>query len=490
MKRCKIYLMSSCLLGGVAVWLQPLWAAQGRMAMSLNEAIMLSLRYSPLVKSAEIQRVVDKFNLSVAKNQFEFQYALTGSANQLNTHVGGAPLDINGTYNLTPSISKETAYGTQYNLSMSNPVTYNKIPGQQSTYYNPAVTLQVVQPILQGSGREVVQANLVQAINTEKFAEIAYKAAIMNKITQVVEDYRNVVAAENSLYVAQDALKTARQNVKDNKVRIRLGFMAPSENVQALSFVASEELQLASAEYTLLQTKLTLLNDIGLSPQTPLVVNKRIDVTQLNYPKGEEAKRILLTNNPSYLQAELVLKNAKLQLLQAEDLQRWSLNLTGTVVQGAGVGGGPNAGIPSIYNGFNNSRNLGLELSVPIDNLPVQQQLVNAKVAYTQAELALKDLRLSLETTMLTQLENLRILFMQVKIAKEAERLAYQSYKDSLTKVRFGQSSMFEVTTLQSTYISNQLTTINTEIAYLNGVAAYQVLLGITLDEWRVKLIY
>lgn len=488
--RCQTLNTIKSIMGVFIILVNPLWATEKPVVLSLNEAIMLSLRYSPVVKAAEIQRVVDKFNLSVAKNQFEFQYALTGSANQLNTVSNGAPLSITGTYDAVPTISRQTAYGTQYNLTMANPVTFNKNPGIQSTYYNPALTLQVVQPILQGSGREVVQANLAQAINTEKSTEYVYKAAVMDKVTQVIEDYRNVVAAKNSLVVAQDALKASRKTVVENKARIKLGFMAPSENVQALSFVASQELQVTTAEFTLLQAKLILLRDIGLSPNTPLSTNDTIDVKKMDYPIGEQAKQILFTHNPSYLEALLNLKNAKLALLQAEDQQRWTLNLTGTVVQGAGVGAGTNGGLQSLYNGYNNSRNLGLQLTVPIDNLPVQQQLVTAKVSYTQQELAVKDLRLVLETTLITQIENLRVLFMQVKIAKEAERLSYQSYLDALTKVRFGQSSMFEVTTLQSTYISDRLTTINTEIAYLNGVAEYQRLLGITLDEWKVQLVY
>lgn len=476
------------MLGLFLILSTPLWATVK--TISLQDAIMVSLRYSPLVKSAEVQRVVDKFNLAVAKNQFEFQYALTGNAYQTNSIVNGSPLNILGVYNATPTISRQSVYGTQYNLSMLNNVTFNKNQQAQSTYYNPAMILQVAQPILQGSGREVVESALVQAINTQKGTELSYKLEIMNKVTQIILDYRNLVAANNSLRVAKDALEVSRQNVKNNEAQIRLGFMAPSENTQTLSFLATQELQVTSAENLVLQTRLALLRDMGLAPDTPIVVNNEIDMAKINYPKGEEAKRLLFANNPRYLIAVYNLRNAKLSLLQAEDKQRWSLNLVGTIVQGNGVGGDGNSGIQSIYNGLNRSRSLGVQLNVPIDNLPVQQQLVTARVAYTQQQLALRDLRLILETTLLTSLENLRILFLQVKIAKDAERLSYQAYRDALTKARLGQSTMFEVTTIQSTYITNQLITISTEIAYLNGIADYQNLLGITLDEWKIELGY
>lgn len=459
--------------------------------LTLNDAIMLSLRFSPGVKSTEVQRVVDKFNLAVAKNQFEFQYALAGSALQTNSVINGGPLNSSGAYNLIPAISRLTPYGTRYTLTMNNNVTLNKTVGFPETgHYNPALNFQVTQPILQGSGREVVESALVQAFNNAKVAEQTFKNNMMSKVTQITQDYRNLVAANNALKVAIDALQAAKKNVRENEERIKLGFMAPAENTQAKSFVATQELQVTSTEFAVLQSKLILLQDIGLSPDTPIIVDNTIKVTRINYPKGESAKRLLFTNNPTYLNALDSLRNAKISLLQAEDQQRWSLNFVGNVTQGNGSGGDGNSGIASLYNGRNRARSLGLQLNVPIDNLPLQQQLVNAKVAYTQQELAVKDLRLSLQTTLLTSLENLKILYLQVKIAQDAEKLSYQAYLDALNKVRFGQASMFEVTTLQSTYINNRLITINTEISYLNGITQYQQLLGITLDQWKIQLVY
>ena len=490
MMRCINRKFLKCMALAYMLMINPLWANKPPLKISLSDAVLLSLRYSPFVKSAEMQRVIDKFDLSVARNQFEFQYALTGFANQTNTVADGGPLNILGTYNAQPTITKESVFGTQYSLTMSNLVTHNKIPGFQSTFYNPAVTFQMLQPILRGSGREIVQANLSRAINIELGTEIAYKAAMMDKITQVVEDYRNVVVAINSLEIARTALEASRVTVKENAARIRLGFMAPSENIQALSFAASQELQVTTAEYTVTLTKANLLRDMGLDPSSKIHVDTKIAMKEVPYPKGEEAKAVLFTQNTTYAQALYVLKNSKINLLQAQDKQRWILNLTSTVVQGNGVGGNGNDGLQSLYNGRNSSRSLGLELNVPIDNLPLQQELVSAKVNYTQQELGLKDLTLAMEANLISTLENLRILYLQVKIARQAQELSYRSYQDALKKVGFGQSSMFEVTTLQQTWINDQLTTINTEIAYLNGVTEYQRFLGITLDVWNINLVY
>jgi hypothetical protein len=108
------------ILGLFLSLINSLWAINKPLYLSLHDAILLSLRFSPVVQGAEIQRVVDKFNLAVAKNQFEFQYALTGLANQTNSVSNGSPLSQGGIYSATPSISRQSVYGTQYTDNCPN----------------------------------------------------------------------------------------------------------------------------------------------------------------------------------------------------------------------------------------------------------------------------------------------------------------------------------------------------------------------------------
>ncbi|MBA2655819.1 MAG: TolC family protein [Tatlockia sp.] len=462
------------------------------LTLSLKEAVFLSLRFNPIVKSSEIQRVVDKFNLAVAKNQFELQYALTGSALHTNSVVAGVPDIVTGSYNLVPAANLQTVYGTKYNLSLSNPVSLSKIGPTSPTnvFYNPALTLAVAQPLIQGSGREVVQAPLNAACNREGIARFAFKSNVIANVTVIMIDYWAVVAAEGALQVAKLALKVSIQTVKNNALQIQQGFLARSENIQALAAVANQRILVASSENQLMQAKLALLRDMGISPFTPIKVDKNLTFEKYKYPKGKQAKRLLFANNPALQIERLNLRNAKINLLLAEDQQRWSLNLVGTIVQGGGFGGGRNGGIGSLFNGSNRSRSLGLTLNVPIDNLPLQQQFVTAKVALTQQQLNARLLKLNLVTQLLSQLENLKILRLQIKLAKESVQLSYQSYQDALKKVTFGQASMFEVTTLQTNFINASLAVIGAEVSYLNAIAAYYQLLGITLNEWAVNLVY
>jgi outer membrane protein TolC len=490
MKTFPYYLPFVC----VAMLVNPKAYAIGKVQhLTLKEAIILSLRYNQNIQSAELQRVVDKFSVAVARNQFEFQYALGATANASQSVSGGGPVNVSRNFDVVPGISKKSIYGTRYNLIMNNPVSFSGTEGMPKTQgylYAPSLALNVTHPILQGSGRAVTEAALNQSLIANEQAKLNLKNIVMTQVTLIIQDYWAVVGAENALIVGKAALKMAEDTVIQNAVRIRIGFISPSENVQAEAAVASQKLQVARDINTLTLAKLALLRDIGLPSTTKIMVDSSIGSDNIPYPKGEEAKRILFENNISYLQAILSLKSSQISLLVAEDQQRWVLNLTGSIVQGAGSGIGPNGGIPSLFNGLNYNRNLGLALTVPIDNLSVQQTIVNAKVAYTQLKLNTQQLKLNLEIQLIGALENLSIVFQQIGLAKKSEQLAKQSYLDASKKATFGQASMFEVTTLQNSLISAQIQTISSEISYLINIANYQQTLGITLDIWKIKLVY
>ena len=127
--------------------------------LTLNDAILLAIRFNPQVQNAQIQRISDKFALKVAENNFELQYALTGDAENDYSKVTNLSSTTN-TAQLTPGVSKNGVYGTQYNLQMNNTVT--------DGVYNPGINLAITQPLMRGFGKDVATASLYTAKENEK----------------------------------------------------------------------------------------------------------------------------------------------------------------------------------------------------------------------------------------------------------------------------------------------------------------------------------
>ena len=456
--------------------------------LTLKDAILLSLRYNTLIRNAEMQRVIDKFTLAVAKNEFEFKYVLAGLAGTTETKSGEALWSKTRNYILTPGITRKNTFGTEYGVAMVNPLVFTSSRGHY--LYNPSLTFSVKHPLLKGSGQLINEAPLEQAYVNEESNKLAYRNTVMQNVTQVILDYRNVVSQENAYIIAKDALKSAQLTVEQNNLRIKTGFMAPSENAQAEYAVANQAFNLMTAKNAIIQAKIQLLQDIGLPYGTRLEVDKKIVTDNVTYPKGEEAKTILFCNNITYLTLLNTLTNSRLSLLLAEDAQRWTLDLAAAFSQGPGSGGGVNAGLKSLFNGSNVTRSVGIAFSIPIDDLSSQSQVVNSKVSYDQQKLLAKQTRLVLESQLDGTLDTLRIEEIQMKLAKQAMDLINKSYQDSLKLLSYGKVSVFEVTTIQSTLVSAQLSYVDTQIQYLNEITNFQFNLGITLKVWGICLNY
>lgn len=449
--------------------------------LTLREAVLLSLRYNPAVQDAELQRIIDKFSLRTAQWQFELQYALTGSANYTNTRSNGTTTETQS-YNLTPSASLETPVGGTINVNMPN--------NSDGTYYNPQVAVSINQPLMRGYGTEVAQAALYDAYEREKINKLTMKGTIINTITQVINDYRQVVQNQNNLKIQQLALKDAIAKVNQNKIRIKAGVMAENENVQYESQIAIYESAVVQAENSVAQSILTLLNDIGLSPDTKVNISNDISLGNEKIPSLEESKCLALQNDVGYQTSLINQKINERALLVAIDSARAELNLSLDYTTGGGTGGGQNAGIESLFNGANNSTSATLNLSVPIDDLTLEQSIINAKIALKKDVVNIRAAKWKLEASVMTALTNLKLQKEQIEYDKRARDLAQQSVDVAEKKLQYGRVSGFEVTSLLTTLNNANVTLLNTEIAYLTSLNNFHQLLGITPDVWHIKIRY
>ena len=178
--------------------------AKEKQYLSLREAILLALRYNQNVQNAELQRVVDKFTVAVAEYEFEFHYAITGSANSTQTMSDAQPWAKSRTFSLTPVITRKNRFGTQFGVTFTNPLSFTN---SQGVYlFNPSATLAISHPLLRGSGVLINEAPLMQAYNTEAVNKLNYKNTVINSITTIITDYRAVVQNENALIVDKEPL--------------------------------------------------------------------------------------------------------------------------------------------------------------------------------------------------------------------------------------------------------------------------------------------
>ena len=452
--------------------------------LSLREAILLALRYNPNIKNAELDRIIQRYQLRLAHNEFELRYALAGSAAIQRTQFSGIGSANDHNYLATPEINLKTKTGTTVALNLENNV---------STYdpFSPILNFAVTQPLLRGFGRAANEAPLLDAIDNETLNKINLQQAVCDQVTQVIAAYRSLILSGNNLENQRHQLDEAQKTHAINEKKITAGQLEPTANIQQAYQIESLNLLVEQAQNEFNIATQNLLQTIGLDPDLHLAVPSNVAVGRLIIPDLSATIATGLTHNAQYIAQTMVLRADKRAYELAKNEQLWKLDLTGRVQSGAVTEvSGTNHGFSGIYNGQNHTESAQVTLTVPLHDLSQRSQLINAKVKLEKDRLNLIALKRALITTITNAINNIKSLAKRYELAKKQVQLAEQSYSLEKKKQQAGISSSLDVSNTQNQLIQAQAGLINAKIAYLNQLSDLQRLLGTTLETWKIQLRY
>lgn len=229
---------------------------------------------------------------------------------------------------------------------------------------------------------------------------------------------------------------------------------------------------------------------IGIDPNSKLQIDQNITIPTLITPSIEQSTQLALDNNVQYQQAIFSLKSAQVNLLEQQDQQKWQLNLTATKTF-ANNGGSTSIVTPGGATVTTTGvGSVALNLSVPLNDMPRQQGLVNAQVQLVQQKIALAETKRELRIQVINAIQNLKFQQEQIIQAQQAVDYAQRSLDVEKIKLRFGRSTVFTVTQLQNTLINSKLSLISQQITYINTLATFEQLIGVTLDKYGLKICY
>lgn len=451
--------------------------------LSLKEAVMLAVRDNPNVLQSQLSYVSQKFNLHVQEWQFQPHYSF--QANYTQTRSGSAGSDVQYSKNIgvNPAVSVLTPIGTKITLAQTN---------NKTDHYNPGLSLEIMQPLMRGFGKPVVEAALNNAKDSLTISELNIEGTLRGTVTNIVNTYLDVVTAERTVEIDKSALSRAQKSVEQTKLYIKAGHKAGNELVTVKANVASAKSQLANDKNNLLQARYALLTAIGLDPMTDVSFDSlNVDALLAMYqlPSKQQAMTLVLKNDIQYQTDQITLHGSTSRaLLVAEDAQRWQLNFTATAATGSGSGGGQNSGVDSMFNGANQGQSVGLSLQIPINDQQLKQSEVNAKIALKQAELALLQEKWAKQTSAINAFNQVESAKRALSFAIDAEKLQEKTYNISYQKYLHGLIDSLELQTAQVSLITAQQTLLSARIRYLKSLVNMDLLTGHTLQTWDVKV--
>ncbi len=454
-----------------------------KLNLTLREAILLALRYNPNIKNAELDRIIQRYQLRLAHNEFELQYALGGTAQIEKSQYSGVGDVTTPAYFATPEAEFKTKSGGQFSLKMDNNIA--AVGG-----YNPLVNLSFRQPLLRGFGR-INKAGLLNAIDTEWLNKLNLQQSVSDQVTQVITAYRSLVLSGNNLENQRRQLQEAKKSYTTNEKKIAAGQLEPTGNIQQSYQIESLNLMVAQAENDFKTAAQDLLQTIGLDPDMRLAVPSDVTLDKIVVPNVTEAIAQGLAHNAQYLALKMLIRADERAYAVAKNQQLWQLDAT-VNVQGGTMTDVDNTtpGSKSIYNGHTITESAGITLTIPLHDLTRREQMISAKVRLEKDRLNLIAARRSLITTIKNTITAIEGQAKRYELAKRQVGLAAKSYDLEKKKQQAGITTALDVNNTQNQLIQAQAGLIGAKIAYLNQLSALQRILGTTLEYWHITLRY
>lgn len=452
--------------------------------MSLREAILLALRYNSNIRNAELDRIIQRYQLRLVHNEFELQYALGASGVLQKSTFAGVGSDTTHALIASPEFNWKSKLGTQAGLNINNNVNENN-------NFAPVLNLSVTQPLLRGFGKTVNEAGLLDAEDAEGLNKLNLNQSVADQITQVIMSYRMLILSGNNLQNQRLQLKEAHKTYQINEKKIKAGQLEPTGNIQQSYQIESLSLMVEQAENDFQIAAQDLLQTIGLDPKLHLSVPSDVTLEKLSIPNLQQSIDQALNHNTFYLAQKMALRADERAYKVAKNQQLWQLDLAGNVQTGVvndvtGNGGG----IRDIYNGNNVTESARMTLTVPLNDVSRKSQLINAKIRLEKDKLNLLAAKRALITNITNTINNIRSLAKRYQLAQKQVNLAKQSYALEKRKQQAGITSALDVNNTQNQLIQAQSGLISAKIAYLNQISILHKTLGTTLEHWNIQLRY
>lgn len=408
----------------------------------------------------------------------------------------------------TRSTALLARYSQAFTTGSSLSVSFNNMrqsSTQRFLLYNPAVVSQlsvsVTQQLLSGFGRKIGRRFLDVVKNSETVMKEGVRLQVSTTLARAQGAYWDLVAARESLRVAEQSLAVAGQLLEDTRIKDEFGTMSGLDVVTAESEVAARRRDLVKARTTLEMREMDLKNLIGRDPgQWDAVRVEPAD--DLPAPRDGEipelgaALDLALRLRPEIVQEETGLRTQEIAVRYGKDLLRPSL-LVFANFNSSGLHGDrliPDLdGIPVLYPGglsqaLRQVRGwsypeyaVGFSFSLNIRNRAAEADYYRARREQAQSKTELERTRNGIALEVRRVLIDLAQSRARVEAAREAERLSGEVLAAEEARLGEGASVPYDVIRRQREHSAARLAAVEARAAYAKALVELKRATG-TLD--------
>lgn len=442
------------------------------MTLGLEEAVALGLRQNRTIRSAYLQRVVERFDLFVAQRAF----VPVGDVSAEVVRRRSASGETLSEWAVTPSGAWRTPLGATaaFVWDRREPLR-GGTGGARST-----LSLQLRQPLLRGAGVDVNMAPVRIARLQEEINRLRLKATVMDTVTGIVLAYRGLIQAQEQVRLAELSLDRTKALLETNRALIEAGRMAAADIVQTESGVANQEVAVLEARRQQTSAQVALLRLLALDPRTNVKASDDIAVQRVEVDM-DVATELALAARVDVLAQRKAIEQMRHAATVARNNRLWDLSIVGSATRQDGDWG------PGALTG-RTDHTIGLSLGIPIGDYSARQADLAAATGLKTAELYYEDLTDGVAAQIRDAVQTTESTWRQLEAARRARDLAEQALDLQQEKLRVGRASNFEVLSFQADLRAADSQELSARIAYLNALTALDQQIGSTLETWRISL--
>ena len=487
-----------------------------RRLLSLKQAIYVALLNNPAVKAARLDPVAAQEAVNMAWAEFDPDTQASFGVTK-NVIPAASPLE---TFAAEPALSTteyEWNFAMLKVLSSTNGLleleltnlyeSSNSFIQTVNPYYQPMLLLTLSQPLLRNFGWNFATIGVQIAESQQKRAQWVYRQAIDDFVMRVGFDYWNLVRAIENLRVAQEALKFYDDLVRQNRISLRVGTMAPLDVEEAGAAAETAHANVYTAEANLETARVTLRQDAMINPSHDFIPDN-VEPTDRPNPReqvpadDEQAIEHAVLYRPILHELRQTIETYQLQAKFMENQLLPQFNLTGQIGLTAEDGnvlcapsfgfvasncivgspfappivgkpgyqlpfqGGYNTALAKMFNLSFYQYSIFFTWTMQLDNATAKAGLSQARVSYEQQRMEYRDMLSQVVTDVESSIVNVRADLKRVSATEAATAYARRALRDEDERFRVGMATTHDLLQFEEQLASAEGNQVQAEVDF------------------------
>ncbi len=490
--------------------------------LTLQSVMFLALKNNLQIAFQSLTPDITETNImreeSVYDPDFSLQYGKSRSVTQTGNYLTGAGADsvYQQAWDLKMGVMKQFVTGTSAELKWNATDSKTDFTFQQLVpQYKSDLTLNLTQPLLKDFGIEIGKSMIRIANLNFEISQYEFKNQVMEILNRIEKSYWALYFQIKDYEAREKSLKAAEDLLREFKIRIDAGTLAPIEIYQAEAEVAERKQDLIVAADLVKDTEDSLKTSLNFYDKKEYW---DVQIIPADDPRSgpvtvdlDQSLQEAFTYRPDYIQAKMDIEARNIMVKYTKNQTLPRVDLFGTLgTMGLAGRGNPDAASFGGGSWFGGNKNLadtrwndvadsmasgdyynyaaGVKIQFPFGNRFARSQYSLAKIESAQAATFLKEVENNVINDVRGAVRQIDTDIKRIEAARATMRLADERLKAEQKKYAVGLSTTHDLLEFQDELAKAESRYAFAKASYEQNLADLARVKGMLLETFNISI--